>query len=70
MLLLSTTGPLFDLLRSRSGLTLITLRKLFNSVAFFVPALAFMVVRFLPCHAKASQTIVLNICSENLYMKC
>ena len=54
MLLLSTTGPLFDLLRSRSGLTLTTLRKLFNSVAFFVPALAFIVVRFLPCHAKAS----------------
>ena len=56
MLLLSTTGRLFDWARSSAalGLGVTSLRKIFNSLGFFIPALAFICVQLLPCHMKVS----------------
>ena len=54
MLVLSSTGRLFDWARSSSplGLGVTSLRKIFNSLGFFIPALAFLCVQLLPCHMK------------------
>ena len=56
MLLLSSTGRLFDWARSSAtlGLGVTSLRKIFNSFGFFIPALAFLCVQLLPCHMKVS----------------
>ena len=40
MMLMSFAGKLFDFLKMKQVLSLTNLRKVFNSVAFFVPALA------------------------------
>merc|ERR550534_668096 len=47
MLLLSSTGRLFDWARSSAplGLGVTSLRKIFNSLGFFIPALAFLCIQ-------------------------
>ena len=59
MLLLSSTGRLFDWARSSAplGLGVTSLRKIFNSLGFFIPALAFLCVQLLPCHMKVMLTL-------------
>ena len=59
MLLLSSTGRLFDWARSSAplGLGVTSLRKIFNSLGFFIPALAFLCVQLLPCHMKVTPTL-------------
>ena len=38
--------------RSRNITSVTKLRKIFNSIGFFVPASTFLLVQFLPCHMK------------------
>ena len=52
MLLFSLAGRGFDWLRSQQFCSVTNLRKIFNSTGFFVPALTFVAVQFLPCHMK------------------
>ena len=52
MLLLSMAGKVFDYLRSKDLCTVNNLRKIFNSIGFFCPALTFIGVQFLPCYTK------------------
>ena len=54
MLLLSTTGRLFDYIRSKHVCSVSHLRKMFNGIAFFAPAVCFSILSFLPCHEKVS----------------
>ena len=49
-------GKLFDCLRSKSLMSLTNLRKVFNSIAFFVPAACFLTLRFIPQHMKVNIT--------------
>ena len=54
MLLLSTTGRLFDYIRSKHVCSVSHLRKMFNGIAFFAPAVCFSILSFLPCQEKVS----------------
>ena len=60
MLLLSSAGKLFDCLRSTRKLSVTSLRKLFNSVGFFAPALAFLCVQLLPCQQRAGHVLLIS----------
>lgn len=54
MLLLSLAGKIFDYLRSKNLCSVNTLRKIFNSIGFFCPALTFICVQLLPCYMKVN----------------
>jgi len=61
MLLLSPTGKLFDLFRSKSDVSLTNLRKIFNSVAFFLPAACFLGLGLVPSHLKVTHVVVISL---------
>lgn len=49
MLLLSSAGKAFDIIRAKNCCSVTNLRKIFNSAGFFCPALTFIGVQFMPC---------------------
>eukprot|EP00092_Neocalanus_flemingeri_P024646 GFUD01026731.1.p1 GENE.GFUD01026731.1~~GFUD01026731.1.p1 ORF type:complete len:504 (+),score=120.85 GFUD01026731.1:68-1579(+) len=61
MLILSTTGRLFDYLRSKQFCSVSSLRKLFNSIAFFAPAVCFSILSILPCQEKVAHVALLAL---------
>jgi len=61
MLILSTTGRLFDYLRSKHIFGVSSLRKMFNSIAFFAPAVCFSILSIVPCHEKVAHVILLAL---------
>lgn len=61
MLLLSTTGRLFDYIRSRNVCSVSHLRKVFNGIAFFAPAICFSILSFLPCQEKVAHVALLAL---------
>ena len=60
MLLLSSAGKSFDMIRARNCCSVTTLRKIFNSIGFFCPAMAFIGIQFLPCNYKVGQNEGVN----------
>ena len=60
-LIFNSAGPLFDNLRSKSLCSVSVLRKTFNSVGFFVPAICFIVLRLVPCQMKVAHVVILAI---------
>ena len=60
MLLLSSAGKSFDMIRARNCCSVTTLRKIFNSIGFFCPAMAFIGIQFLPCNYKVRQNEGVN----------
>ncbi|XP_023338728.1 sialin isoform X2 [Eurytemora carolleeae] len=61
MLIFTCTGKLFDCLRSKSLMSLTNLRKVFNSIAFFIPAACFLTLRFIPQHMKVGHVALLSL---------
>ena len=61
MLLLSSAGKSFDMIRARNCCSVTTLRKIFNSIGFFCPALAFIGIQFLPCHYKVGHVVLISL---------
>jgi len=61
MLLLSSAGKTFDILRAKKLCEVTTLRKIFNSVGFFCPAMSFIGVQFLPCDYKVGHVILISV---------
>ena len=49
MLLLSSAGKTFDIIRAKNCCSVTNLRKIFNSAGFFCPALTFIGVQLMPC---------------------
>ena len=61
MLVLSPVGKIFDMIRARNWCQVTTLRKIFNSIGFFCPALAFIGIQFLPCHYKVGHVVLISL---------
>ena len=61
MLVLSPAGKMFDMIRARNCCQVTTLRKIFNSVGFFCPALAFIGIRLLPCEYKVGHVVLISL---------
>ena len=61
MVCLIPSGKLFDYLRTRQVLSLTNLRKLFNSVGFFVPGLCFIFLQLVPSHLKMLHVVIISI---------
>ncbi len=60
MMVMSTTGKLFDFLRRKNLTTLTNLRKGFNTVAFLVPAASMFSLRFLSADDSAGAISTIN----------
>merc|ERR1719239_1217936 len=61
MLILSITGKLFDLIRTNCDISVTNLRKMFNSIAFLLPALTFIGLAILPCTEKVGHVALLAV---------
>jgi len=61
MLILSITGKLFDLIRTNCDISVTNLRKIFNSIAFLLPALTFVGLAILPCTEKVGHVALLAV---------